>query len=87
MSFVGWKPFSDLDINVDGPGYVYAMVTRDVVPLGGWSKNGKYAGHKTRWWGQGVCYALHDTSMGFASVKGTTFLEVDDGRQIEGVAP
>jgi hypothetical protein len=87
MSFIGWKLFSDLDIQVDGPGYVYAMVTRDVIPIGGWFDVGTYPGHETRWWGQGVCYALNDTSMSFGSVRGTTFLEVDDGRHIEGVAP
>jgi hypothetical protein len=85
-AFSGWKLFSELDIQVDGPGYVYAMVTRDVIPIGDWY-DGNVRGHKTRWWGRGVCYATNDTSMGFGSVVGTTFLEVDDGRHIEGAAP
>jgi hypothetical protein len=86
-SFSGWKLFSDLDIQVDGPGYVYAMVTRDVIPIGDWFDTGRFPGHETRWWGRGVCYALDDTSMEFGSVTGTTFLEVDDGRHIEEAAP
>jgi hypothetical protein len=86
-SFTGWIPFSELDIGLEGPGYVYAMVTRDVVPIGKWYANPRYPGHKTRSWGRGVCYAVDPGSVGFAAVTGTTFLEVDDGRHIEGGSP
>ena len=85
--FRGWIPFADLKIQMSGPGYVYAMVTRDVIPIGEWWENPGYPGHKTRWWGQGVCFALNETSMGFGAVTGTTYLEVDDGRHIAGRAP
>jgi hypothetical protein len=83
----GWVPFNDLNIQVSGPGYVYAMVTRDVIPIGDWWDNANYPGHQTRWWGQGVCYAVDKGGMGFGAVNGTTFLEVDDGRHIVGTAP
>jgi len=86
-SFTGWILFSELDIGLEGPGHVYAMVTRDVVPIGDWWNNPSYPAHKTRWWGRGVCYAVDTGSLGFASIEGTTFLEVDDGRHIEGDAP
>lgn len=83
----GWVLFNDLDIQVEGPGYVYAMVTRDVIPIGDWWDNPSYPGHRTRWWGRGVCYAVEEGSTGYGSVKGTTYLEVDDGRHIVGPAP
>lgn len=86
-SFTGWKRFSDLDIGIDGPGYVFAMVTRDVIPLGDWWQNPSYPDHKTRWWGQAVCYAVDAGGVGFGSVTGTSFLEIDDGRHIAGQAP
>ena len=83
----GWVPFDSLNIQVSGPGYVYAMVTRDVIAIGEWWDNPSYPGHKTRWWGQGVCYAVDEGSMGFGAVTGTTYLEVDDGRHVVGRAP
>ena len=83
----GWVLFNDLNIQVDGPGYVYAMVTRDVIPIGDWWDNPNYPGHRTRWWGRGVCYAVEKGSMGFGAVTGTTYLEVDDGRHVVGQAP
>jgi hypothetical protein len=86
-SFSGWKVFEDLDIGLEGPGYVYAMVTRDVIPIGDWFDGGDVPGHKTRAWGRGVCYATNDTSIGYAAVAGSTFTEVDDGRHIEDAAP
>jgi hypothetical protein len=86
-SFIGWKLFSDLDIGIDGPGYVYAMVTRDVIPLGAWWRNPNYPGHKTRAWGQGVCYAIDSGGFTNGSVTGTGFLEIDDGRHIVDQTP
>jgi len=86
-SFTGWEPFSDLDIGIDGPGFVFAMVTRDVIPLGDWWQNPNYPGHKTRSWGQAVCYAVDSGGMGLGSITGTGFLEIDDGRHIAGQAP
>jgi len=78
---------ADLHIQVDGPGYIYAMVTRDVIPIGGWFESPVYPGHKTRWWGQGVCFAIDSGEMEFGSVTGTGFLEIDDGRHIPGEGP
>jgi len=86
-SFVGWTTLADLHIQVDGPGYIYAMVTRDVIPIGGWFESSVYAGHQTRWWGQGVCFAIDPGEMEFGSVTGTGFLEIDDGRHIPGEGP
>ena len=86
-SFAGWKLFSDLDLGIGGPGYVYAMITRDVIPLGDWWQNPNYPGHKTRPWGQGICYAVDSGGVGFGSVRGTGFLEIDDGRHIVDQTP
>jgi len=95
-SLMGWTTIADLDIPLDRfrsrqGQYVYAMVTRDVVPLGDpsgedqWYDNPDYPGHKTRWWGRGVCLTAEAGIQEGSAVIGTTFLEVDDGRHI--VAP
>ncbi len=84
--FTGWILFNDLHIGREGPGYVYAMVTRDVIRIGKWRDNPRYPGHETRLRARGVCFAVDDSGMGFGQVVGTTYLEVDDGRHIYGAA-
>jgi hypothetical protein len=86
-SFVGWTTTPTLNIPVEREGYVYAMVTRDVILIGDWYDNANYPGHKTRYWGRGVCLTQDAGSIEFEQVIGTTFVEVDDGRHIVGPGP
>ena len=86
-SFIGWTTTAELNIQGDLPGYVYAMVTRDVIPIGNWYDSPKAPGHKARWWGRGVCFTQRPGGIFFGAVNGTSFLEVDDGRHILGQAP
>jgi len=88
-SFRGWTTTDKLNIPFQREGTVYAMVTRDVIPIGNWYKNSGVGGHKTRWWAQGVCLSEEwaPGGMEFAPVNGTSFLEVDDGRHLPGGAP
>lgn len=86
-SFTGWTTTNKLNIQFDRQGYVYAMVTRDVIPIGDWYDNPNYPGHKSRWWARGVCLSQEAGIMEFGSVNGTSFLELDDGRRIPGQAP
>lgn len=96
-SFTGWTTLGELDITLvpgwDPKAYVYAIVTRDAVPIedpslaDNWFDNPSYPGHKTRWWGRQVCFAQEPGGVMGGVVKGTSFLEVDDGRRIFGLAP
>lgn len=82
-SFSGWARLEQLNVEEVRQGYVYAMVTRDVIPIGSWYHPSEYPGHDGRWWGQGVCMAWDDSgAMQFTTVIGTKFLELDDGRHI-----
>lgn len=89
MSFAGWTTTDKLDLPYERLGYVYAMVTRDVIPVGDWFDNPNYPGHKTRQWGRGVCLAeqFQEGVMEFAIVNGTGFIEFDDGRHIPDPTP
>lgn len=90
-SFVGWAKVDTLGINLkpgwDPEEYVYAMVTRDVVPIGdatirsedGWHDDATYPGHKVRWWGRYVCMAQDLGLLTGATVIGTTYLGPADG--------
>jgi hypothetical protein len=98
-SFEGWRKLSDLGISIKAgwdPGtYVYAIVTRDVVPIGDptitgedtWHESPDYPGHKIRWWGQQVCLTEDPWTVYTASIIGTTYIEVDDGRRIDADYP
>lgn len=86
-SFVGWTTTAQLKIQFERSGYVYAVVTRDVIPIGGWYDSPQYPGHRARWWGRGVCLSQSPDEMEFGAVTGTTYLEIDDGRHIPGQAP
>jgi hypothetical protein len=86
-SFVGWTTTAELHIPVERQGYVYAMVTRDVILIGDWYDNANYPGHKTRYWGRGVCLTQQAGFIEFEQVLGSTYIEVDDGRHIVGPGP
>jgi hypothetical protein len=77
---------------------VYAIVTRDVLPLlylrreqdeAGWFNSNAYPGHKARWWGQAVCRSSQNPTapsfpdeIEYSATYESTFLELDDGRRI-----
>lgn len=86
-SFIGWTTTDKLAIQFEREGHVFAMVTRDVIPIGDWFETADYPGHQARWWGQGVCVSQDGNVVEFGSVGGTTFLALDDGRRIPGQAP
>lgn len=91
-SFVGWTTTDALEVPLDRAGHVWAMVTADVVPLGGWSddpvQDPSRKGHEFRWLGRGVCLAEEfEPGISYSHVTGTSFQEWDDGERTPGEAP
>jgi hypothetical protein len=98
-SFAGWTRLKDLNIALnsdwDPETYVYAIVTREIVPIGDptvtgedtWQDSPEYPGHQIRWWGRRVCFAQEPGTLYSKSIIGSTFIEVDDGRHIEAPYP
>ncbi|SRR6266540_2221874 len=94
-SFIGWTTTDALNIGTHFDGYVFAMVTADVIPLGEWVDPPSAPGQTFRWWGQRVCYAEdfqigeppNDLIMSFAAVERTGFKEWEDGRHELGDPP
>ncbi len=88
-AFVGWTTTDELDIAVDLPGHVFAMVTKDVVRIGDWIDDPNGSGQQFRHWGQRVCLSediyigqpYNEVAMMFTTVNGTGFKEWEDGRQ------
>jgi len=93
-SFVGWSRLGDLGIRLkdgwDPNEYVYTLVTANVVPIGDptvqgedtWHSDDRYAGRKVRWMGRQACLSQESTSVYSATVIGSTYLEIDDGRKV-----
>jgi hypothetical protein len=94
-AFVGWTTTDALNIGTHFDGYVFAMVTADVIPIGEWIDDPNGSGQTFRWWGQRVCYSedyhiggpSNDVIMSFTAVDGTGFKEWEDGRQEPGDPP
>lgn len=87
-AFVGWTTTDKLNIPFDRPGHVFAMVTKNVIPIGDWIDDPNGSGQKFRGWGQRVCLS-EDIYIGqpfnvvpieYAAVNGTAFKEWEDGR-------
>lgn len=90
-SFVGWITTNDLQLEFDRPGYVYAMVTTDVVLLGGESWNADPAGSSNtfRVWGRMICIGQPGVQglIEHSSVAGHSFVEWSDGLRVAGEVP
>ena len=94
-SFVGWTTTAELNIGFERPGHVFAMVTKDVIPIGDWIEDPNGSGQQFRWWGQRVCLsediyvgqAFNEVPIGFDAVNGTGFKEWEDGRHQPGDPP
>ena len=94
-SFVGWTTTAELNMGFERPGHVFAMVTRDVIPIGDWIEDPNGSGQQFRWWGQRVCLsediyvgqAFNEVPFGFDAANGTGFKEWEDGRHEPGDPP
>jgi hypothetical protein len=94
-AFVGWTTTDELGIGFDRPGHVFAMVTRDVIPIGSWIDDPNGSGQKFRWWGQRVCLSediyigrpFNTVPITFHAINGTGFREWEDGRHEPGDPP
>ena len=91
-AFMGWITTDDLDISFDRPGHVYAMVTKDIIPIGNWIDDPDGSGQKFRWWGQRVCLSedsyigepFNSVPITFDAINGTGFREWEDGAACAG---
>lgn len=88
-SLVGWTTLDELGLDYGPEGPVYAMVTKDVIPMGDWVEGPYGPGEGFRWWGQRICWAQEGQPgmMSFGHVPGTSFKEWRDGRHEPGEAP
>lgn len=88
-SIEGWVKSADLGIDYALPEDVYAMVTRDAVPLGQWVEDSSGSAGKYRWWGRMICYARPGDVgiVAYAHVPGSSYQEWGDGRKVAGEAP
>jgi hypothetical protein len=94
-AFVGWTTTKELNMGFERPGHVFAMVTKDVIPIGSWIDDPNGSGQQFRWWGQRVCVArdieigqpFNQVIMEFDAVHGTGFREWEDGRHEPGDPP
>lgn len=88
-SFIGWTTTDELKLALHHEGHVFAMVTKDPMPFGGWTDDTKGSGQKVRSWGQMVCYSedwyigdtFNEVPVAFGVVLGTEFREFEDGRR------
>lgn len=82
LRFVGWIRLNELNPEYPGSQYVYAAVTRDVIPLGDWYDDPRYK-QTTRIWGRGICWAeaWEAGAIRFDIERGTAFREFKDGRR------
>ena len=84
-SFVGWTTADSLNIPMDFTGHAWAVVTKDVVPLGEWNNDANTPGHFNLAMGRRVCLAFDIDAGGggiaFSVVNGTAYRLWDDGRR------
>ena len=84
-SFVGWTTVDALNIPMDFQGQAWAVVTKDIVPLGDWFPDINVAGHLSLAMGRRVCLGFPMDAAGggmaFSVVKGTAYRLWDDGRR------
>jgi hypothetical protein len=82
-SFVGWITGSDLHLDQYVPTTAYAVVTRDVIEIGGWIDDPEGTGAQFRTMGRRICFAAEwdQGSMTFASVPGSAYREWEDGHR------
>jgi hypothetical protein len=81
--FVGWTTLAALGINQGDPNATgFAMITRDAVPIGGWTVDPNGAG-KWRMWGRRLCIAYPEEpgAISFNSLPGSMFKEWSDGHR------
>jgi hypothetical protein len=86
--FVGWTTTDELKLPYERPGHVFAMVTKDVIPIGSWIDDPNGSGQKFRGWGRRVCLsediyigqAYNVVPIEFGTVNGTGFKAWEDGR-------
>lgn len=88
-SFTGWTATSELHMQFERPGLVYAMVTEDVVLLteDGWADDPNGSGHRFQIWGRKVCISKDAETMEFGWVEGSTYVLWDDGLKVPGANP
>lgn len=82
-SFVGWATTDTLHSTLSYEGHVWAVVTRDVVPMGLWGELPDSPGHFNLPMGRRVCVGLDldPTGMSLGVVLGTGYRQWDDGRR------
>jgi hypothetical protein len=79
--FVGWTTLAALGINQGYPNETgFAMITRDAVPIGGWTVDPS-GGGKWRMWGRRLCIAFPEEPgvISSNSLPGSMFKEWSDG--------
>ena len=86
-SFVGWATADTLNVPMDFQGHAWAVVTKDVVPLGEWNNDANTPGHFNLAMGRRVCLAFDidagSGGMAYSVVNGTAYRLWDDGRTHE----
>ena len=94
-AFIGWTTTDQLGTRFDRPGHVFAMVTKDPVPITDWIGDPSGSRQRFRWWAQRICLSedvyigqpFNSVPITFDTITGSGFREWEDGRREPGDPP